>query len=177
MAYAGSGYLDSKAVAYYDKMFREALRSGLDLYWQARKFELSNHTHAPSLVSKYSGSYEPVPVIEIANWKNFAIPPDKTVVNTEIEEIAVELGTEAAGAVEFLLRQEAAKSGSQKNVQNIYVSDIFERADGSSNLGVTVVLNTPLSVADPCGMLPGWIAYRFHFACGFPVKAESEYKN
>lgn len=165
------------AVEFYDRSFRQALIGSLNLYWQARKFKLFNLKYAPDLVSSAEKSYSPVSVVEISNWENTQALVSGVAIDPNVEKIVRKLGQEAAFSVEFLLRQEAQKYGCQKNVRNIYVSDIFEFIDSSANLQVRVVTNAPLSVGDPAALIPGWVSYKFHFACGFPVKAESEYKN
>ena len=165
-----AGYTQKIDVSYYNDLFVRTFKENLNLYWQARKFKVEGPKVALlSEPKKYQTEVE-----EISNWENFSTS-SYPVPDLELERIVIKLSIEAALSVEIFLRKFAAKNGNAKDVRNVFVTDLFERADGTPNLKVNIVINAPLSVTDPAGLVPGWVAYKFFFACGFPVKAESEY--
>jgi len=158
-----------QAIEFYNHRFLQEVRDNLRLYWQTRKFKISG-----PVKSYLQGADGPVVLQELGNWENITALPD-LVIDPNVESLVVSLAREVAFSVDLLLRIEAGKHGNAKDVRNLYTTDLFERSDGTPNLVLNVVLNAPLSVADPAGLIPGWVSYRFHFACGFPAKAESEY--
>lgn len=153
-----------------DKLFRDTVKDDLKLYWKTRKFKIPmNSGIRMNLVEVDSRMKNPILVEEVANWENFAQ-------EDAIEDLVLKLAREAAFSVEFLIRRTVGPTSFiHSAVQNLYVADIFTMADSSENLHLNIVKNAPVSVIDPAGIVPGWVSYRFHWACGYPTKSEDEY--
>lgn len=156
-------------VSYLQKRFRENLEANLHLYWRARKFQLQESPkpsfQIPGLIANSTGMV----LEEIADYREL----DPLGGLEDAEKIVDKLSNDAAVIVEFLIRQQTGYSN--REAVNLYVTDLFERQNRIPNLNINICTNVPMSVADPCAVISGWIAYRFYFACGFPKKAESEY--
>ncbi len=60
--------------------------------------------------------------------------------------------------------------GDTHDARNIVVPDLFSTTP--RNLRFNVMREAPISMADPSGLISGWVAYHFRWFAGFPTKAE-----
>ena len=142
-----------------NNLFSRVLIDHLDLYKKCEKsFELGNTVR----VSNNDGSsVTTVDVTEIRNWKTLSFLVSDTVDNV-VEETVIELATELAHVVEYLIRTESEKYGDHRDVANFVVSDLFGSVQ-KPNLQVHIVTEAPVSVADPTGLIAGWVSYQCRF--------------
>src|ERR1700719_390117 len=106
---------DPNAAEYYNRRFKQTVTENLKLYWQARKIKVSV---APTtrLTALLDDRNHPVVLQELHNWENTE-SLSTLAIDPKVEEKIVDLGKEVAFTVELLLRMEAGKYGSAKDVR------------------------------------------------------------
>jgi hypothetical protein len=82
--------------------------------------------------------------------------------NDVLEEKAIQLGMMCASAYNALLKNAMRKYG-----WGLYTVDLFK-----NNVRFVAVGNSGPSIADPAGIIRGWMAYRFLFGAGTVQRAK-----
>lgn len=149
--------------------FRYGFASTALLYGAASKVKIPYETRKDS-ASLYRGSLkEEVRTVELlADYRTF----DKIANGTPtVDDLLTQMtlfGQEAGAAVDTLIRIENVRnneSNDPRNTKDLKVANVFEFADGHPNLEIIAVENPGFHISDPSAELPGWLAYRFYFAC------------
>ena len=153
----------------YESVFFSETKKNLNLYYRANKIMLASQVINLDLWEPKQRIFGRVPIVQMADYKELEQMPS-TQREEKIEEAITQFAKEAAITVESLIKITATKcNGSSHNVTNLLVTDIFEKSDGNKNLRFNVVLNSPISVADPESKYCGWISYKFLFASGYAL--------
>lgn len=129
-----------------DKIFMDAMHKHLELY---------------KLTSRPSENSATSVMEEYANWTN--LTPNYTVKDVEeIRELIETLGHELGSLIDYKVRQAIEALGVRITAPKHELRAAAQRLTATSldSLKFNIVVNAPLSVGDPAGLIPGWISYR-----------------
>lgn len=105
---------------------------------------------------------------EIMDYETFFFIPviENASLDEEIKEKTKQLAIEAAHLVDGLLKIEIGPNPRYdfQLMKRLMAIDIFKYSDGEPNLKIDVVTNVGPIIVDPCGLIPGWVSYKFLFA-------------
>jgi len=156
----------------YSRIFEEAFLQEANLYPQAKKIKLPYEDIKTSTLLYRGSLHEESRTVEsIADYKIIHEPFTEPWIIPAVENLA----TNAAALVDGLIRIENTRKRDgtdPRTIQNLVVTDVFEHSDGRRNFQLNVVQSPP-NVADPAAFIPGWVSYRFYFAC---AAIRQEYK-
>ena len=153
------------------------IKEGLDEYKQVRLFRVPPVPPVKLvLVDAYPCVQDPAGIIghtftftleKICNYYSLAPTDTEEEFHEEFLSKAVKVASEISTIVNFLIREQAKKFGFdyKRELDRVSAIDIFSTQEGTPNLKINVVKN--VSTLDPDGVIMGWIAYKFFFACGY----------
>lgn len=157
----------------YDELFRQTFLDYAPLYVNSTKFKLKipeiRFSSYPTYIEEKANA--PIRecnllVEEVAAYRNLVSTPTETAKNAEIKKAVEELAMHAGILINGWLAKE------RNNFKGIIVCpdqrrhvsvDIFEE----SNFQLSIVWSAGPSLSDPLSLIPGWVSYKFHFACSY----------
>jgi hypothetical protein len=165
--------MDVTFQAELESLFRTTFLQAAPLYQASGKFKLP-YEDIKKVTTLHRGSLHEVvrTVEEIADYEI----AKGEFTNGFARSALAKLATAAGTCVDGLIRLENVRSHRDhdpRNTMDMKVIDIFDHADGRRNLQIMSVTPKEWNPADPFNQIPGWVAYRFYFACAV---VSTEYK-